>query len=268
MNVITGVKSKLTLASIAMLASMGAQAVPLSDPSISGLSTTYLETVPGSGVLAASPGNSANWAAALSGAGNVELGKYGNVTSSAPLGTATTLSGNFGGTSVTLSSLTKSDWTANGNSLASAYISGAANFYGLSVDLNAAVDAFLKPLTSGPGAGLSPWQFVSDPNISDVNLNGGHVAVGLDGFLNGSTILNALFGPGVTAPKGSTASEVVRVDYQGNTKYLYGFSATATGYHTLDGSYNGRFNIPEPSTLALLALGFGGLSFMRRHSIS
>lgn len=267
MNVFTGLKSKLMLASIAILASIEAQAVPFSVTSLTGPSNTYLETSPG--ILSPQSSTVTSINTALSGAGNVELGKYGNVTSTDPAGTRTTLHGSFGTSdTVSVSSLIKSDWTDNSSALAIAYITGAANSIGASLgggQLAAAVNAFLTlDLNPDPTQTAYAWQRVSDPNVSDVNLIGGHVVVGLDGFLDGSTVLNALFGPGVKAPAGSTASEVVRVDYQGYTKYLYGFSATPTGYSTADGSYNGRFTIPEPSTLTLLGLGFVSASFWRR----
>lgn len=270
MSVISALKSKSVLASAALLATMSAQATPISNASIAGQSIVYLETAPGSGIVAPNPYSVANLNSALSGAGNAELGKFGIAQA--------TLSGNFFGHAVTLSSLSKNDWTNNGNALATSYITGAATSIGATLSaaqMANALNVFLNVDLDPSAKTFYSWQYVSDPNISDVNFIDKSIVVGLDGLLDGSTFLNSLFKPfGVTAPAGSTASEVVKLVYENKTHYLYGFSATSTGYHTNDGtrSYTGRFEVsaavPEPATLAIFGLGFAAMGFISRRKNS
>lgn len=254
----------LILATMAMTTAMSALAVPITNIAVSGPSIVYLPNPPGvacaAGKVCANPPTAPNLAAALSGAGNVELNKIGGLLT--PLTPVTTLTGTFGpgGPAITLSSLVLSDWTANSNALASAYIMDAATAASLSLtpgDLTNALNAFYN-FNLGPV--LRPWMLVSDPNISYVNNDGGVIHIGLDGLIDASAFLNAL---DPAAPdQGAQVSEVVKVTYNGVTDYLYGFHATPTGYSTTDGqSYTGNYEvtIPEPTTLWLFGIGLAGL---------
>ncbi|MHC5597065.1 MAG: NF038130 family PEP-CTERM protein [Nostoc sp.] len=193
----------------------------------------------------------------------------------------TTLTGQIGGKSITLSSLTATDWFSTGSELSISY--GAKNFAntwfnefakaaGLGTNLiPAAYDAFL---------GINGFQRSSDPNISYVNQDDstGDIKIGLAGHID----LKAYYAS--TPPfkdlanfvkDGFQASEVVKVTYNDKTDFLYSFSATATNLtEVTDGSsHSGNYEVsikgvppaavPEPSVMLGL-LGVAGVFASQR----
>jgi len=196
--------------------------------------------------------------------GNIELsGMLGNANA-ASTSQATTLSGFLNGEAISVSSLTMNDWfTSYGgyNSFAEKWFSEAWNHAdtGLqswfadkgATNYNSAFSAFLF------GGGYARF---SDPNVNYVNQNSnGDISIGLAGHLNHDS--------------GLQLSEVVKVNYGGETHFLYGLGqALASGLVNDQGegadgvSHTGLYNltipgepstdIPEPSTmLGLLAIG-------------
>ncbi len=257
--------------SIALLTPLGAQAfaVPTCGPTICDITITggsyqvYKETTQGilEPVIPSTYTDVKDILMDNSVRGNVELGSF-----LAP-NDQTTMTVTFaGGSTATFSNPLEIDWRANGEALARNYITAAGNSVGITLssgELDTATDYFLNRPTA---LGIEAWRLASDPNIATINLVDGQIKVGLDGLLNASNFLNILFAGQVTAPINAQASEVVKVTLNGNSQYRYGFSATPTGYATLDGSYNGQYQIPEPTTLLLLGFGFIGLGYMHRHN--
>lgn len=272
-------KTKIALAVAALAVSAGAQAAPVGMvvSSIAPLFTVYNADGTGMGVLTVGPSTVANAQAALNDGngdaskpgGNVELGKFGS-------NPATQMLGTVGGKQISLRGLTASDWGTRltPSELTSQYLQGAAvAALGAplnNVQLNSALDAFFTPIPSL--GGLTPWQRLSDPNISYVYIDGHTVNVGLEGFLDSKLILENAFGimlPPKPPGEYYQASEVVEVclGVAANCKYLYGFVATDSLVVGPDRvSFTGNFNtqIPEPESLALFGIGLLGLYLGRR----
>ncbi len=197
----------------------------------------------------------------------------------------TSLTGDIGGKSLTLSSLTASDWAttvSGGLSLAQKWFGDALTANGYGSVLNSAPLYGLAWNTFNTSGGL---QRFSDPNISYVNQDDstGEIKIGLAGHYDATPLLfkglnntqklllNSLRDPS-KAGTPIQASEIVKYTYNGTTDYLYSFLATGSGLTAADDnfSHSGNYElklagvitpppaaaVPEPSTiLGLMAVG-------------
>ncbi|MEH2309579.1 MAG: NF038130 family PEP-CTERM protein [Nostoc sp.] len=244
---------------------------------VSGNSTVLVSNTP-INVQKVLDGNAANPT------GNVEL-RASSEAAGFDFNKNTTLTGQIGGQSITLSSLTATDWFSTGSGLSTSY--GANNFAntwfnqfydaaGLGASFIPRSQAFTAFL------GINGFQRSSDPNISYVNQNDttGDIKIGLAGHYNLKDYYAPLLGSlGNLLKNGFQASEVVKVTYNGKTNLLYSFSATESGLSNNSGpgadgkSHSGNYEVtiqgvppaavPEPSVMLGL-LGVAGVFATQR----
>jgi len=191
----------------------------------------------------------------------------------------TSLTGQIGGKSIILSSLTEADWFSTGSGISKTY--GANNFANtwFKQFANAAgLTANSIPLAYNAFFGIKGFERSSDPNISYVNQNDitGDIKIGLAGHLNLKEYYAPLLGTmGSLLKNGFQASEVVKVTYNDKTDFLYSFSATATNLKEVTDakSHSGNYEVsikgvppaavPEPSVMLGL-LGVAGVFATQR----
>jgi len=230
--------------------------------------------------------------------GNIELfaSSENPLDTSFASGAVTSVSGQVGGQTLTLSSLNAADWATvqdNGQTLATNWFNefwdkGATNdvktngitiqkatpFGQLNLDLNATQS---REYAFGVFSSIGGFARSSDPNISYVYEENNDLKIGLAGHYD----LKAFYtqpGSGFEwlaeyLVDGFQASEVVKAEYGGNTEYLYSFNATNSGLLETDGwSHNGNYEVtisknseevPEPITGLIAAAGLGGAALRR-----
>jgi hypothetical protein len=247
------------------------------------------------------PNNPANLTSALSGNSSSPTGNVELAASSEKAGfdftKNTTLNGTIGGKTISISSLTKSDWLSpiGTTTFGQSWFNQALTSNSISLD--STVKASLFSIFQNNGG----FERFSDPNISYVNQNDttGKISIGLAGhysanslftqsidtYLAKTTGLNAatklqLAGMKTTlASKPIQASEVFKYTYNGQTNYGYSFLATKSGLvEQSDGiSHNGNYEVvfqgiappkkvPEP-TVVLSLLGLAGVAAVRRRKV-
>jgi hypothetical protein len=258
------------LSGLALAAAQSVHATPLASAMIDG--PAIGNCVSGGALVACAPSVSLLDGNAAAPGGNLTLNALGGVL--APTMPVTTVSGQAGGHGVVLQSLVHADWfdSSGGTSLAERYLQGAAT-YALGSPLSAAQLALALAQFDSPQAalgGLDPWQFLSDPNLSYVDLVSGILHLGLAGYLDATSIVNGLVPTGQSA--GLQVSDVIKVSVDsGPAQYLYGFFATPSGLQgSLPGAMTGNYDltlalaVPEPGSLALLSIGLACAAGQRR----
>jgi hypothetical protein len=213
--------------------------------------------------------------------------------------TVTSLTGDLGDKSITLSSLTATDWfgetldTSYGvNNLANEWFEAALTSYGIDNQLLKMANTFVNKIPSNKTTLFNQFrdnggfQRFSDPNIAyvdmddmtgalEVGLTGHYDAVDLifDGLTDQHKGLLSIFLDG----KPVQAAELVKIDYEGETTYHYSFSAAESGLleqgdmmsHT--GIYDPELTsnaeveeAPEPSFILGSLLAAGGMFAAKR----
>jgi hypothetical protein len=198
-------------------------------------------------------------------------------------GAVTSVSGQVGGQTLTLSSLNVNDWNTvqgNGKTLATNWFHDLytnAEIGSRSFGQVTEQDAFTQ------FKNLGGFLAASDPNISYIDqIGSGDIKVGLAGHYDlkafyeykaASENNQALAIFSQLVKDGFQASEVVKYTYGGKTDYLYSFNATNSGLLETDGwSHNGNYEVtisknseevPEPITGLIAAAGLGGAALRR-----
>lgn len=296
--------------SVSALATVPAQAGTLTGATIGGTAASdyYVYDVQGNSTISVDK-TSANVQKVLNGnaanpTGNIELRASSEQSGfdNNAFNKNTSLTGQIGGKSITLSSLTAADWFSTASGLSTTY--GADNFAtswfnkfydaaGLASNESTIKLALRLPSDTLSSSirqqaynaffAINGFQRSSDPNISYVNQNDttGDIQIGLAGHLNLKTYYAPLLGPfGNFLKDGFQASEVVKVTYNDKTDFLYSFSATASGLTNSSGvgadggSHSGNYEVsikgvaptkqvPEPSIILGL-LGVAGVFASQR----
>ena len=198
--------------------------------------------------------------------GNVEL--FASSESVGFGGPPVSITGTLDGNEITVSSVTAADWDVFGLDWFEGFVRAAVDFE-TEADLNDFLENDLDS-TYFFFQAFGGRETFSDPNISYINSNeDGDISIGLAGHFNArdriasqNPFLASLLKDEVQA------SEIVRVDYQGQTRYLYSFSATNSGLYengefqntgvtsSHTGNYEVSIQVPEPGALlGLLAVG-------------
>lgn len=198
----------------------------------------------------------------------------------------TSLEGFLGDKPFFARSLTADDWFSNDNALTKQFLGDALAAYpGIVLPPGVTFDQLVQGFIASGG----PQRF-SDPNITYVFKDDNEkLTVGLAGVYNASDLLAGAF-PGAMIPDVVQVSELVYVEFHGQSKYLYSFTAGNAEQSGMGGStgcvggappdindplakcsYSGDYTpmlqkVPEPSSLlGLLAIG-GGLLAAKRSS--
>lgn len=235
-----------------------------------------------------------DYQSALDGLGNLELGGQEANSSVADFENATVLTGSFAdGTSVSIRSMTKYDWfgedgiTSYGSDdVANDWFNTMLSETGLSARLSqynafAAVynqQTYTEKDVFDTFNQLGGFERFSDPNIDSVSQSGNNITIELAGHEEAYYPVSQ-FAPQVASFfDGVQISEVVRVDYDGKTQYLYSFTGESSGVKSDDGtrSHTATYtvtaegtddaaDVPEPTiTLALLLAGITGFGSVRK----
>lgn len=217
--------------------------------------------------------------------------------------TVTSLTGDLGDNSITLSSLTATDWfgetldtsynyNVDNLNLANEWFEAALTSYGITDDLLRTANMFIPEIPNSKASLFNVFrdnggfQRFSDPNIAYVDMDDitGDLEVGLAGHYNAiDLIFDDLTPPqkaalsGFLGDKPVQAAELVKIDYEGETTYHYSFSAAESGLleqgdmmsHT--GIYDPELTsnvevqeAPEPSFMLGSLLAAGGLFAAKR----
>lgn len=213
--------------------------------------------------------------------------------------TVTSLTGDLGDKSITLSSLTATDWFGEdlntnyeADNLANEWFEAALASYGITNDLLETANMFIPEIPNSKTSLFNQFrdkggfQRFSDPNIAYVDMDDmtGSLEVGLAGHYDGVDLIFdgltdqqkdmlSVFLQG----KPVQAAELVKIDYEGEITYHYSFSAAESGLlergdmmsHT--GLYDPELstnvevqNVPEPSFILGSLLAAGGMFAAKR----